>query len=601
MHHSNTLSSASLSTTAPTTSQQPIKKPTQPSPYTQNDSSTILSHKRTPSTSTIKPGLLVVKVDKAEGLTLPPAFQSNPLIQSYLSKMSSPSTQSMAQGSLLASSATAAASLRRGATPGPNTDNKNFANSLARKRMPIFLVIEFDKTQIVLESTSGPLDAPVWNVTSQFDVSRLETLNMQIYTRIPFISSPTSPTLSSSVSQLDSTNSHPSTGRRYEDIFLGASKISIDPAKVSGASTLFNGAIPLSGGSGKLNLKIDYKPNKNKPLTIDDFELLTVVGKGSFGKVMQVRKKDTNQIYALKTIRKAHIVSRSEVNHTLAERTVLAQIDNPFIVPLKFSFQSPEKLYFVLAFINGGELFHHLQREGKFDLNRSRFYTAELLCALECLHEHDVIYRDLKPENILLDYTGHIALCDFGLCKLNMAGQERTNTFCGTPEYLAPELLLAQGYTKVVDWWTLGVLFYEMLTGLPPFFDENTNDMYRKILQEPLRFPDDMDREARSLLIGLLDRNPETRLGVHGASEIKAHPFFAQIDWHRLMAKKYAAPFKPAVESAADTSNFDQEFTSEVPADSVVDDYLSESVQRQFGGWTYSGDSKLASSSNNRW
>ena len=289
------------------------------------------------------------------------------------------------------------------------------------------------------------------------------------------------------------------------------------------------------------------------------------------------------------------------MNHTLAERTVLAQIDNPFIVPLKFSFQSPEKLYFVLAFINGGELFHHLQREGKFDLNRSRFYTAELLCALECLHQHDVIYRDLKPENILLDYTGHIALCDFGLCKLNMAGQERTNTFCGTPEYLAPELLLAQGYTKVVDWWTLGVLFYEMLTGLPPFFDENTNDMYRKILQEPLRFPDDMDREARSLLIGLLDRNPETRLGVHGAAEIKAHPFFAQIDWQRLMAKKYAAPFKPAVENAADTSNFDQEFTSEVPADSVVDDYLSESVQRQFGGWTYSGDSKLASSNNNRW
>ncbi|KAF5102564.1 hypothetical protein D0Z00_000274 [Geotrichum galactomycetum] len=469
--------------------------------------------------------------------------------------------------------------------------------------MPVFLVIEFDKTQIVLESTSGSLETPVWNITSQFDVSRLETLNLQIYTRIPFISNSTSPTLSSSVSQSgkNNVNSASLNGRQYEDIFLGASKILIDPAKVSGASTLFNGAIPLSGGSGKLNLRIDYKPNKNKPLTIDDFELLTVVGKGSFGKVMQVRKKDTNQIYALKTIRKAHIVSRSEVNHTLAERTVLAQIDNPFIVPLKFSFQSPEKLYFVLAFINGGELFHHLQREGKFDLNRSRFYTAELLCALECLHEHDVIYRDLKPENILLDYTGHIALCDFGLCKLNMAGQERTNTFCGTPEYLAPELLLAQGYTKVVDWWTLGVLFYEMLTGLPPFFDENTNDMYRKILQEPLRFPDDMDREARSLLIGLLDRNPETRLGVHGAAEIKAHPFFAQIDWHRLMAKKYAAPFKPAVESAADTSNFDQEFTSEVPADSVVDDYLSESVQRQFGGWTYSGDSKLASSSNNRW
>lgn len=140
------------------------------------------------------------------------------------------------------------------------------------------------------------------------------------------------------------------------------------------------------------------------------------------------RKKDTHRIYALKTIRKAHIISRSEVAHTLAERSVLAQINNPFIVPLKFSFQSPEKLYFVLAFVNGGELFHHLQKEQRFDINRARFYAAELLCALECLHGFNVIYRDLKPENILLDYTGHIALCDFGLCKLDMKDEDRTNS-----------------------------------------------------------------------------------------------------------------------------------------------------------------------------
>lgn len=563
-------------------------------------------HKRTQSTtSTIKPGLLVVSVAQAKGLSLPPGYQANPLIQSYLSRMS-PSKGSLAKSALLSSSA--ANSLGGPASLARNEDTSaNSVAALNRRRMPVFLVIEFDKTQIVLEASGGPLEAPVWNTTSHFDVSRVETLSLQIYTRIPIVNSTSTASNTASASPSASgasptSESQPgkTPNRRYEEIFLGACKISVDPSKVtSGSATLFNGAIPLSGGSGKLDIRIDYQPNKNKPLTIEDFELLTVVGKGSFGKVMQVKKRDTQQIYALKTIRKAHIVSRSEVNHTLAERTVLAQIDNPFIVPLKFSFQSPEKLYFVLAFINGGELFHHLQREGKFDLNRARFYTAELLCALECLHEHDVIYRDLKPENILLDYTGHIALCDFGLCKLNMAGQERTNTFCGTPEYLAPELLLAQGYTKVVDWWTLGVLFYEMLTGLPPFYDENTNDMYRKILQEPLRFPDDMDREARSLLIGLLDRDPVKRLGVNGAAEIKAHPFFAQIDWRRLMAKKYAAPFKPAVESAADTSNFDQEFTSEVPADSVVDDYLSESVQQQFGGWTYSGDSKLASAG--RW
>jgi serum/glucocorticoid-regulated kinase 2 len=163
---------------------------------------------------------------------------------------------------------------------------------------------------------------------------------------------------------------------------------------------------------------------------------------------MQVRKRDTGRIYALKTIRKAHIVSRNEITHTLAERLVLAQVDSPFVVPLKFSFQSEQKLYLVLAFVNGGELFHHLQREHTFNEERARFYSAELLLALEHLHELDVVYRDLKPENILLDYNGHIALCDFGLCKLNMKENEKTNTFCGTPEYLAPEILSGNGYSE---------------------------------------------------------------------------------------------------------------------------------------------------------
>jgi serum/glucocorticoid-regulated kinase 2 len=344
-------------------------------------------------------------------------------------------------------------------------------------------------------------------------------------------------------------------------------------------------------------------PTANVPLTIEAFDLLKVIGKGSFGKVMQVRKRDTNRIYAMKIIRKSKIVARAEVQHTLAERNVLAKINHPFIVPLKFSFQTAEKLYLVLAFVNGGELFHHLQREGRFDERRSRFYAAELLCALECLHKYDIIYRDLKPENILLDYNGHIALCDFGLCKLNMTAAETTNTFCGTPEYLAPELLYGQGYTKVVDWWTLGVLLYEMLTGLPPFYDENTNEMYRKILQDELRFPEEIGLAARSLLTGLLTRDPSRRLGVNGAEEIKSHPFFAEIDWGKLLMKKYQPPFKPNVKSAMDTSNFDEEFTNEIPLDSVVDDsHLSATVQQQFDGFTYDasegGPLSLASSMN---
>ncbi|KAI7058770.1 serine/threonine protein kinase-like protein, partial [Hortaea werneckii] len=261
-----------------------------------------------------------------------------------------------------------------------------------------------------------------------------------------------------------------------------------------------------------------------------------------------------------------------------------------FIVPLKFSFQSPEKLYLVLAFVNGGELFHHLQKEQRFDINRSRFYAAELLCALECLHGFGVIYRDLKPENILVDYVGHIALCDFGLCKLDMKDEDKTNTFCGTPEYLAPELLHGQGYTKAVDWWTLGVLLYEMLTGLPPFYDENTNDMYRKILAEPLHFPgpEIVPPAARDLLTRLLDRDATRRLGSNGASEIKAHPFFHSIDWRKLLDRKYEPSFKPNVLDELDTANFDKEFTSEAPTDSYVDGpMLSQTMQQQFAGWSY--------------
>lgn len=433
---------------------------------------------------------------------------------------------------------------------------------------PVYLVLEYDKVQILLHAIGGTVEEPVWDKITTFDVAvdSKTPLSISLYLRLK----------------------EPGTSK-VNDVGLGSILVS---------AADFNKQDQLSISGGKLSIKCELHNTKNQPLSIDDFTLLKVVGKGSFGKVMQVRKNDTRQIYALKTIRKAHIVSKSEIGHTLAERTVLAKINNPFIVPLKFSFQSPEKLYLVLAFVNGGELFHHLQREGPFDLNRARFYTAELLCALECLHEYNVIYRDLKPENILLDYTGHIALCDFGLCKLNMGTNDQTKTFCGTPEYLAPELLLGQGYTKAVDWWTLGVLFYEMLTGLPPFFDQDINTMYHKIVKDPLLFPADMDREAKSLITGLLERDPSKRLGVNGAAEIKAHPFFNQIDWKFLLNKKYAAPFLPLVASAVDTSNFDSEFTNEVPMDSVVEkaSILSESVQDQFKGWSYSNESRLASS-----
>lgn len=474
-----------------------------------------------------------------------------------------------------------------------------------------YLTVEFDKTITAIDAEGGSIARPVFNNVSNFDVTKLKSqLKLQAFLRLPSILTLNENNNNNGEGRSSDDNNGNGTQNRnnqqhHNDILISSKTIDLTFDKFNNPIRIKNHEIikfenEFSNYSkpfnGEIYISIDFKPSQNKHLTIDDFDLLKVIGKGSFGKVMQVRKKDSKKIYALKAIRKSHIVSRSEVTHTLAERTVLAKVDNPFIVPLKFSFQSPEKLYLVLSFINGGELFYHLQHEGKFDISRARFYTCELLSALECLHSLDVIYRDLKPENILLDYKGHIALCDFGLCKLNMKNQDKTTTFCGTPEYLAPELLLGHGYTKSVDWWTLGVLLYEMLTGLPPYYDEDVPTMYRKILTNPLKFPENFDKDAKDLLIKLLSRDPKTRLGNNGAQEIQKHSFFKMIDWRKLNNKGYLPPFKPNVKDSVDTSNFDQEFTNEKPVDSVMNDYLSESVQKQFGGWTYVGTEQLGDS-----
>ncbi|GFP60047.1 serine/threonine-protein kinase gad8 [Trichoderma asperellum] len=540
-----------------------------------NGATSIEALTQAPVVKPSKPGILVLTLYEARGLSLPEQYQD-------VIAAGHPTGAHSAGDAL--------SSVRQSASTRPLSTGSGFKGiptshgRVSGKYMP-YALVDFDKNQVFINSVDGNPENPVWagsNTQYKFDVSRVGELTVSLFMRNPTAAAGSG---------------------RTRDIFLGS--IRVNPrfetaSDVASASKKGDrpqaqghsgqGWFELQNGTGKLQIGVDFVENRVGKLTIDDFDLLTLVGKGSFGKVMQVRKKDTGRIYAIKTIRKAKIISRSEVTHTLAERSVLAQINNPFIVPLKFSFQSPEKLYFVLAFVNGGELFFHLSKEGRFDINRSRFYTAELLCALECLHGFNVIYRDLKPENILLDYQGHIALCDFGLCKLEMKDEDSTNTFVGTPEYLAPELLKGEGYGKTVDWWTLGVLLYEMLTGLPPFYDENTNEMYRKILTAPLNFPgyDIVPPAARDLLTKLLDRDPTKRLGVNGSTEIKSHPFFHGIDWKKLLQRKYEPTFKPHVANALDTVNFDEQFTEEPAQDSVPDDFvLSKTMQDQFVNFSY--------------
>lgn len=562
------------------------------------------------------PGLLTVKIYNSANLQLPIKINNNKQILHTLATNANNDVTSQQLIKNLNALATKEEEEEAGHAHLPGSISTNFLPSTITIpngenliKALLYLTVEFDNNVLVIEPQKGTVNQSVWNQVVSFDVTKKSTssgtgsnfLNLNLFIRLPNILIPDSE--KSSQENLFTKNESAKNSNNIGDLLIGTIKLPLNlnfhikPIRLMNHEYLsfanFNLSDDTKKALGEIMLTIDFKPILKSHLSINDFDLLKVIGKGSFGKVMQVVKKDTKQIYALKTLRKQHIISRMEVTHTLAERTVLARITNPFIVPLKFSFQSPEKLYLVLSFINGGELFWHLQKEGKFSMNRSRFYIAELLTALESLHELNVIYRDLKPENILLDYQGHIALCDFGLCKLNMTNNDKTNTFCGTPEYLAPELLLNQGYTRSVDWWTLGILLYEMLTGLPPFYDDDVPTMYRKILQNELKFPTWLENtDAQDLLIKLIQKDPSKRL--NDAQVIKNHSFFKDIDWQKLLSKNYLPPFKPNVENLLDTSNFDQDFTSEKPQDSVVDDFLSESVQKQFGGWTYNGDNILS-------
>jgi serum/glucocorticoid-regulated kinase 2 len=251
-------------------------------------------------------------------------------------------------------------------------------------------------------------------------------------------------------------------------------------------------------------------------VSVDDFEPIATIGKGSFAKVLQVRKKNTGEIFAMKILLKSTIIARNQVEHTRAERSILQHIKHPYIVSLKYAFQTEDKLYLVMDFCGGGELFYHLKKEGRFSEERVRLYAAEILLALEHLHSLNIIYRDLKPENILLDAQGHIRLADFGLSKILNDPDAQASTFCGTPEYLAPEILNGSGHGIPVDWWSLGTLICEMLTGLPPFYSQNLNSMYEKILKAELKLTSDpniLSPDARNLIQALLQRDPHKRLG----------------------------------------------------------------------------------------
>ncbi|KAH8556170.1 kinase-like domain-containing protein [Umbelopsis sp. PMI_123] len=288
----------------------------------------------------------------------------------------------------------------------------------------------------------------------------------------------------------------------------------------------------------------------NKKVGPDDFQTLKVIGKGAFGTVTLVKHKVSGSLYAMKVLKKASLVLHlKEAEHTKAERQILEDVSHPFIVKLFYAFQTKEKLHMILEYASGGELFTHLAAERMFSEEVASFYAAELILALEHLHSLGIIYRDLKPENCLLDMDGHVVLTDFGLSKVSV--DEKTNTVCGTVEYMAPEVLMEMHYDQTVDWWSLGVLMYDMLTGSPPFGGNNRKKTMENILKKKLNLPYYMTPDAKDILNRLLRKNPNVRLGGgdKGVNAIKKHRFFRKIDWKALQRREVEPPIVPVIVS----------------------------------------------------
>eukprot|EP00442_Polarella_glacialis_P054919 CAMPEP_0115151986 /NCGR_PEP_ID=MMETSP0227-20121206/65913_1 /TAXON_ID=89957 /ORGANISM="Polarella glacialis, Strain CCMP 1383" /LENGTH=318 /DNA_ID=CAMNT_0002562551 /DNA_START=89 /DNA_END=1042 /DNA_ORIENTATION=- len=299
--------------------------------------------------------------------------------------------------------------------------------------------------------------------------------------------------------------------------------------------------------------------------SLDDFTLMKVIGKGSYGKVMLVGHKQEGEeiVYAMKMLRKENVIKRNQVEHTKTERNVLEAVSHPFIVTLHYAFQTPKKLYFVLEYCPGGELFFHLSRAGRFSEGRCRFYASEILLAIEYLHRLNIIYRDLKPENILLDADGHVKLTDFGLSKEGIQDNFSAKSMCGTPEYLAPEILDKRGHGKAVDWYSLGALMYEMLTGLPPFYTRDREKLFERIRRGELTYP------------------------TYITEEVKCHPFFSGIDWTAIQQRRATPPFKPNVTQGGDVKYFDKEFVDLPVVNSEVAGGEHLRDINHFEGFTY--------------
>lgn len=319
-----------------------------------------------------------------------------------------------------------------------------------------------------------------------------------------------------------------------------------------------------------------FNPGKTE-LCIADFDQLKILGQGAFGKVVLAQKKDNRKIYAIKILKKREILSTDQLEHTLAEKLILSHVNHPFLVGLEYAFQTVERVYFVMEFMKGGEMFQHMRKVKKFTEKQAKFFAACVTLGLGHLHTKNYIYRDLKLENILLDENGYAKLTDFGLAKF-IDKEDKAMTFCGTPEYLSPEVILGRGHNRPADWWSLGILIYEMMSGLPPFYSTNMTTMYKRIIRDKVSWKSNVNisNEGKDLILKLLSKNPKKRLGSEADSlEVLCHPWFEDLDWTQILEKKIKSPYIPETGGTDWIKNFDSDFTSQA----IRDTHLPKDVK----------------------
>uniref|UniRef100_A0A674AK89 protein kinase C n=1 Tax=Salmo trutta TaxID=8032 RepID=A0A674AK89_SALTR len=337
-------------------------------------------------------------------------------------------------------------------------------------------------------------------------------------------------------------------------------------------------------------------PEEQFQFSLRDFKCVAVLGRGHFGKVLLAEYKSTGEMFAIKALKKGDIVARDEVDSLMCEKRIFETVNSvrhPFLVNLFACFQTQEHVCFVMEYAAGGDLMMHIHSD-VFSEPRAIFYAACVVLGLQFLHEHKIVYRDLKLDNLLLDTEGYVKIADFGLCKEGMGFRDRTSTFCGTPEFLAPEVLTETSYTRAVDWWGLGVLVFEMLVGESPFPGDDEEEVFDSIVNDEVRYPRFLSTEAISIMRRLLRRSPERRLGAgeRDAEEVKKHLFFRNMDWNGLLSKKVKPPFVPTIQDSNDVSNFDNEFTSEAPILTPPREprALSKNEQDMFSDFDYIAD-----------